>query len=106
VRSVQQYLVSVAVLLVLLICTAAALVIYQVDRFGRAQAEQQLLATTRALSLVVDGEHKRYQAILDVLSTAPASSVKTGTSSIAGRAGSFPARRPGLSSPTGQDASW
>jgi PAS domain S-box-containing protein len=69
VRSVQQYLVSVAVLLVLLICTAAALVIYQVDRFGRAQAEQQLLATTRALSLVVDGEHKRYQAILDVLST-------------------------------------
>jgi hypothetical protein len=38
VRSVQQYLVSVAVLLVLLICTAAALVIYQVDRFGRAQA--------------------------------------------------------------------
>lgn len=69
-RSVQQYLVAVAMLLVALICTAAALTIHQVDRFGRAQSEQQLLSITRALSLVVDGEHKRYRAILDVLSTA------------------------------------
>src|SRR3712207_75989 len=54
-RSLHQYLVGVALLLVLLICAAAALVIYEVDRFARSQSEQQLLATTRALSLVVDG---------------------------------------------------
>ena len=71
-RSLQQYLVTVAVLLVLLICAAATLLIYQVDRFGRAQSEQQLLATTRALSLVVDGELKRYEAILQGLSTSDA----------------------------------
>ncbi|HEX8533550.1 MAG TPA: PAS domain S-box protein, partial [Allosphingosinicella sp.] len=64
----QQYLVTVAVLLVLLICAAAAILLYEVDRFGRTQSEQQLLATTRALSLVVDGELKRYEATLQALS--------------------------------------
>jgi PAS domain S-box-containing protein len=68
-RSLHQYLVTVAVLLVLLIFGAAAIIIYEVDRFARAQSEQQLLATTRALSLVVDGELKRYEAVLRVLST-------------------------------------
>ncbi len=68
-RSVQQYLVVVAVLLVLIICAAAAVLIHRVDEFGRSQSEQQLLSTTRALSLVVDGEHKRFQAILQALST-------------------------------------
>jgi PAS domain S-box-containing protein len=68
-RSLQHYLVGVAVALALLICAAAALLLYHVDRFGRTQSEQQLLATTRALSLVVDGELKRYEAILRALST-------------------------------------
>ncbi len=68
-RSLHQYLVSVALLLVLLILAAAALLVYEVDRFARTQSEQQLLATTRALSLVIDGELKRYEAVLRVLST-------------------------------------
>src|SRR3569833_2756304 len=66
-RSLRRYLVSVAVLLVLLICAAAAILVYQVDRWGRAQSEQQLIGTARALSLVVDGELRRDEAILHAL---------------------------------------
>src|SRR4028119_1140775 len=68
-RTVQRYLVTTSVLLVVLILAAAILVVWEVERAGRKQAEQQLLATTRALSLVVDGELKRYEAILRTLST-------------------------------------
>src|SRR4028119_1496824 len=68
-RTVQRYLVTTSVLLVVLILAAAILVVWEVERAGRRQAEQQLLATTRALSLVVDGELKRYEAMLRVLST-------------------------------------
>jgi two-component sensor histidine kinase len=65
--TLRQYLVGVAVAFVLLICAAAGLLAYQVDRFGRAQAERQLLETTRALSLVADGELRRNEAILQAL---------------------------------------
>ncbi|PSJ38938.1 PAS domain-containing protein [Allosphingosinicella deserti] len=67
-KSLRQYLVSVAMFLALLVCAAAAALLYQTDRFGRAQAERQLLDTTRALSLAVDGELKRYEATLFALS--------------------------------------
>jgi PAS domain S-box-containing protein len=66
-RSVQQYFVVIALLLMLLVIAATALILYEVDGYGRAQSERQLLATTRALSLVVDGELKRDEAILTVL---------------------------------------
>jgi two-component sensor histidine kinase len=62
--------VSVAVGLVLLICAAAALLAVHIDRFGRDQAEGQLLQTTRALSIATDGELKRYEAVLRTLITA------------------------------------
>jgi PAS domain S-box-containing protein len=68
-RSIRQYFVTVALLLVLLILGATAVILYEVDRSGRIQSERQLLATTRAVSLVVDGELKRYEAVLRVLRT-------------------------------------
>jgi PAS domain S-box-containing protein len=67
VTSLRRYLVSVAVLLVLLICAAAAVLIVQVDRYGRDQSARQILATSRALSLVVDSELQRYEAMLHAL---------------------------------------
>ncbi len=68
-NSIKQYLVGVAVALVLLISAAAALLLYHVDRLAREQSEQQLLSTTRAMSLVVDGELARLESILRTLGT-------------------------------------
>lgn len=68
-RSIKHFFVSVAVALVLLISSAAGLLIYHVDRLARADSEQQLLSTTRAMSLVVDGELRRLDSILQTLST-------------------------------------
>jgi PAS domain S-box-containing protein len=70
--SLRQFLVSVSTALVLLLCVVAALLIRQVDNFGRAQSERQLLQTTQALSLVVDAELGRYEAILQALRTSDA----------------------------------
>jgi PAS domain S-box-containing protein len=69
VRTLRRYFVTVALALVLLVCAAAGLLAYQIADFGRAQSERQLLETTRALSLVTDGELKRYEAILRSLLT-------------------------------------
>ena len=68
-RSVRRYLVAISLFLVALVLAAALLLVSEVERASRQQAEQQLLATTRALSLVVDGELKRYEGILRVLAT-------------------------------------
>ncbi|HZG46925.1 MAG TPA: HWE histidine kinase domain-containing protein [Allosphingosinicella sp.] len=70
--TLRQYLVTVSVTLVLLLCVAAALLIHQVDSFRRAQGEAQLLQTTQALSSVVDSELARYEAILQALRTSDA----------------------------------
>jgi PAS domain S-box-containing protein len=67
VRSVRRYLVAISLFLVALVLAAALLLVSEVERASRRQAEQQLLATTRALSLVVDGELKRYEGIVRVL---------------------------------------
>ncbi|WP_085811407.1 PAS domain S-box protein [Sphingomonas sp. TZW2008] len=70
-RSVQRYLVTTSLFLVALVLAAATFIAFEVERVGRRQAEQQLQATTRALSLVVDGDLKRYEAILRVLAMSP-----------------------------------
>jgi PAS domain S-box-containing protein len=70
--TLRRYLVTVSLTLVLLLCGVAALLIQQVDRFGRTQGEAQLLQTTQALSAVVDAELGRYEAILQALRTSSA----------------------------------
>jgi len=58
--------------LMLLFLLAGAYVIRELAALSRAKAEQQLLETTRALSLVVDSEYARYAATLKGLAAAPA----------------------------------
>jgi len=58
--------------LMLLFLLAGAYVVRELASLSRAKAEEQLLETTRALSLVVDSEYVRYAAALRGLSTTPA----------------------------------
>jgi PAS domain S-box-containing protein len=57
------------VAMVVLVVAASAYLLNQVNVFARRQVESQLLETTRALSLVVDGEVRRYEAVLKALAT-------------------------------------
>jgi PAS domain S-box-containing protein len=66
-RSIRAFLAGVAILIVILTGAAAFLVVYQVDAFGRAQNERQLLDTARAFSLVVDAKLQSYRGLLSAL---------------------------------------
>ena len=65
--SLRQYLVMVSIAIVLLMGSAAAVLIQQVESFGRAQSERQLLQTTQALSQMVDAEMGAYESVLKAL---------------------------------------
>src|SRR5687768_12250511 len=65
--SLRQYLVMVSIAIVLLMGSAAAVLIQQVESFGRAQSERQLLQTTQALSQMVDAELGAYESVLRAL---------------------------------------
>jgi PAS domain S-box-containing protein len=67
----RRFVWITSALLVLTLASAAS-VIVEVNRIARRQAEAQLLETTRALSLVVDGELRRFEATLRALSTSEA----------------------------------
>jgi len=66
-RSLRASLVTMAALLAILFIAGAAILLHQLDGFARAQSERQLLDTTRAASLVIDGELRRDIAILETL---------------------------------------
>jgi len=66
-RSIRSYLIAMSTVLVALVCAAAGVLIYEVDRYGHRQTEVHLLSTTRALSLVVDGELGRFEGMLQAL---------------------------------------
>jgi PAS domain S-box-containing protein len=68
----RRRFVWTAGLLLLLALASAGFVIAEVNRLARRQAEAQLLETTRALSLVVDGELRRLEGTLRALSTSEA----------------------------------
>src|SRR5437868_1198440 len=53
-----------ATLLVLLLGAATGVVLHQVDIYGRAHAQRQLLDTTRAMSLAIDGQMRSFEALL------------------------------------------
>ena len=63
-RTLRGYLVAMAILLVVLLSAGMALALHQVDAYGRAQNERQLLDTARALSLAVDGQTRSYESLL------------------------------------------
>ncbi|ONF97308.1 PAS domain-containing protein [Sphingomonas jeddahensis] len=60
-------MISMAVVLVGLVCAAAAILLHEVAQYGRSQTQAQLLSTTRALGLVIDGELERFEGILQAL---------------------------------------
>jgi two-component sensor histidine kinase len=62
--TLRSYLVAMATLLVLLLCAGMALVLGEVDAYRRTRDEQQLLDTTRAMSLALDGRMRSYEALL------------------------------------------
>jgi PAS domain S-box-containing protein len=64
VTSLRSYLVAMATGLVLLLCAAMTLVLRQVDAYGRAQGERQLVDTARAMSLAIDGQMRSYETLL------------------------------------------
>lgn len=66
-RSLRLYLVVMASLLVLLVCAATGVLIWQLERLSRAHTERELLETARAMSLAVDGRLQSYQGILGAL---------------------------------------
>lgn len=70
--SVRGFLIATAIAFTLLVCAAAAVLVAQVDRYGRSQTEQQLLETTRALSLAVDGRLQGLEGSLRALATSQA----------------------------------
>lgn len=71
-RSLRRYLVTVAVMLAFLIATVSGLFIWRLKVSERRQAEVQLLDTTRAMSLAMDGELRTYEALLLSLRASPA----------------------------------
>ncbi len=60
-------MISMAVVLVGLVCAAAAILLHEVARYGRSETQTQLVSTTRALGLVIDGELQRFEGILQLL---------------------------------------
>jgi PAS domain S-box-containing protein len=66
-RSLRGYLAVMATLLVLLVCGATAIGIWQLDASSRQQTSVQLLNTSRAMSLAVDGRVQTYAATLMAL---------------------------------------
>ncbi len=71
-RSLRRYLVTVAVVLAFLVATASGAFIWRLKVSERRQTEAQLLDTTRAMSLAMDGELKTYEALLLALRASPA----------------------------------
>ncbi|WP_374468124.1 sensor histidine kinase [Phenylobacterium sp.] len=71
-KSLRSQLVALSTLLVLLVTGAALIIVRQVDQLGQAANERQLLDTTRALSLVVDGQLQSYRGMLLALRSSPA----------------------------------
>ncbi|HEY9216573.1 MAG TPA: hypothetical protein VIO94_00880, partial [Phenylobacterium sp.] len=51
----------------LLVCGATAALVWQLQRAAQSQSEQQLLETTRALTLVVDDQLQGYVGMLHAL---------------------------------------
>jgi PAS domain S-box-containing protein len=68
----RQRFIWTAGALLLLALASAAFVVAEVNRLARRQAEEQLVETTRALSLVVEGELRRFEGMLRALSTSEA----------------------------------
>ena len=66
-RSLRGYLGGMTALLVLLVCGATAGLLWQLENFNRAQTQQQLLETSRAMSLAVDGQLQGYEGMLRAL---------------------------------------
>lgn len=65
--SLRSYLLATLGVVMALLCIAATMLGMRLYADGRAQTERQLLDTTRALSLVVDGEIRGYEGMLVAL---------------------------------------
>jgi PAS domain S-box-containing protein len=63
----RRRFIIATVILVLMALLSGAYVVRELNLFAHRQAEQQLLETTRALSLVLDGEFRHYETLLKVL---------------------------------------
>lgn len=70
--SLKSRIISFSLVLTLLLAGAAAVVVQQVERYGRSQRQAQLLETTRALSLVVSSRLEGYERLLTALAASDA----------------------------------
>lgn len=71
-RSLRTYLLLATTAFIILLAMAAAGLVRQAEQAGRAQIRGQLLDTTRALALVVDGRLEGYERLLRALATSDA----------------------------------
>ncbi len=71
-RSLRRYLVTVAVVLAFLVAAASGAFIWRLKVSERRQTEAQLLDTTRAMSLAMDGELRTFESLLLALRASPA----------------------------------
>jgi PAS domain S-box-containing protein len=58
--------------LIALLVAAGAYILWEVAKASRARTQEQLQQTTRALSLLVDGEFARYESVIRTLTASPA----------------------------------
>ncbi|VWX49372.1 PAS domain-containing protein [Novosphingobium sp. 9U] len=70
--SIRVYLVALSACFALLLVAAATILIHQAEAAGRAQTQEQLLDTTRALSQVVDSRLGGYERLLRAMSASDA----------------------------------